>query len=141
MIPHLRVRARLVLLILATLTGCKEPPKPMPATYPVAGKVSYKKGGPIARATITFRSAADVDTQMISTGTTGDDGTFTLITIRVTDHRETDGAPEGEYRVTIIPNQGQEQTRTALPIDWPSTVKVQAKDKNEFTFEVDKPRP
>lgn len=113
----------------------------MPATYPVTGKVSYKKGGPIARATITFRPASDVDTQMISTGITGDDGEFTLTTLRTTDQKRISGAPEGEYRVTIIPDPGLEQTRSTLPVDWPTTVKVQAKDKNEFIFEIEKPRP
>src|SRR5437870_3937346 len=106
-----RLRLAPLTLALAVVVGCKEPPKPMPTTYPVTGKVIYKKGGPIARATVTFRSAADIDTQMICNGTTEDDGTFTLTSLRTSDKQEASGAPEGEYRVTIIPNQGQEQTR------------------------------
>jgi hypothetical protein len=63
---------------------------------PVQGKVMHKNA-PLAGALVTFhpKGASDLKTER-PVGRTKDDGTFTVTT------GQTDGAPAGEYTVTII---------------------------------------
>lgn len=64
-------------------------------TEPVTGKVTFKDdGSPVAGGTIVF---ADMTENSSSLGYIEQDGTYTLGTFD-----ESDGAPVGKYKVTII---------------------------------------
>jgi hypothetical protein len=64
-----------------------------PATYPVAGTVRVN-GKPAASALVAFHP---LDGSVRPTGRVRDDGTFALTT-----REGADGAPTGEYRVTVV---------------------------------------
>jgi hypothetical protein len=83
-----------VCLALAALcTGCGAAHKPV---YPVHGEVRVD-GRPPVHALVTFHPVADDGKDAIHpTGSVDDQGHFTL-----TSYASGDGAPEGEYRVTV----------------------------------------
>jgi hypothetical protein len=63
---------------------------------PVKGKVVFK-GEPLAGALVSFHPKGGTDVKtMATTGLTKEDGTFTVVT------GQKEGAPAGEYVVTII---------------------------------------
>jgi hypothetical protein len=112
----------------------------------VSGKVTAKtaKGTvPPAGATVTFVPKADPSAPALPTGTVGDDGTFTLTT-----HRPGDGAPPGEYAVTLFwpaawkmtlgEGGGADQlgNRYTDPKTTPLSATVTAGGPNQFTFDV-----
>ncbi|MFN3152573.1 carboxypeptidase-like regulatory domain-containing protein [Bremerella sp.] len=66
------------------------------ATEAVTGTVTFEDGSPVSGGTIIF---ADTKKNSSSVGYIQDDGTYTLGTFA-----ETDGAPQGNYKVTIIGN-------------------------------------
>jgi hypothetical protein len=76
------------------LVGCGNPGQTRIAVYPVEGKVLVG-GIPAANAHVTFHPTADG--APIPVGRTGPDGTFTLTTFTAGD-----GAPAGEYVVTVV---------------------------------------
>lgn len=77
--------------ILITAAGCNGSGG---ATEPVTGTVTFEDGSPVAGGTIVF---ADVAENSSSIGYIQQDGTYTLGTFG-----ETDGAPTGKYKVTVI---------------------------------------
>jgi hypothetical protein len=89
-----RVMPMLVLFV--GIVGCS-PSKP--ATVPVVGKVMFKKTTPAAGALVVFHPVKP-ETETLIGGkpfaTVKEDGTFTLTTFQ-----QDDGAPEGEYKVTV----------------------------------------
>ncbi|MCU0706159.1 MAG: hypothetical protein MUF18_19520 [Fimbriiglobus sp.] len=91
---YARVTAAVFLIALA---GC-EPSKP--AAVPAGGKVLFgKKKEPAAGALVVFHPTDPAFEKKIGgkpVGTVGEDGTFTLTTFE-----QGDGAPEGEYGVTV----------------------------------------
>ena len=91
----MRVRAALVALALAALCpACaKSGRKPV---YPVQGQVLVK-GRPAARAQVTFHPLDDSGPEAVRpVGHVDEQGRF-----RLTTYADGDGAPEGEYRVTV----------------------------------------
>lgn len=83
-----------VLLSLFALVGCGQKG---PVLYPVTGKITGSDGKPLERATVVFHPVGTVGPNAVKPrGTVGADGTFTL-----TSHTSGDGAPAGEYRVTV----------------------------------------
>jgi hypothetical protein len=71
-----------------------------PKTHPAQGQIVDKKGNPFAGGgTIELRLNKG---DFLVRGVIKDDGTFTLFT--TTSTGKTDGAPEGEYAVAIIPH-------------------------------------
>src|SRR5262245_51845438 len=83
-------RPCLLLVALASGPACSSS-----ALHPVPGTVIYK-GAPIKRAVVVFHPVGgDLNSQRPS-GVTGEDGTFSLTT------GVKDGAPRGEYRVTVV---------------------------------------
>jgi hypothetical protein len=113
--------------------GCG-PRGSMPKTYKVTGSVIVKGGKPLSSGAIQFSPVAD--TSYSVTGDISNDGTFTLRTVKGNDRAN--GAPEGEYRVTILLPIPEDQ-RAPPPIVLPKTCKVEPKD-NHFSFEIDPPR-
>lgn len=81
------------LLALALLcSACSSGRKPI---YPVKGQVLVN-GKPAANAQILFHPAEGAPEQLCPTGHTDDEGYFTL-----TSYVNGDGAPEGNYNVTV----------------------------------------
>ena len=83
------------LLVLAAL-GCSSAEKRVPV-YPVKGSVKVN-GKPAAKAVVVFHPLAAADPNVPNpTGEVADDGTFALGT-----YSAADGAPAGEYAVTVM---------------------------------------
>ena len=87
-----------VSLVLALVAGGCTSSGSMPKTYPVNGTVVAKGGRSLVGASIQF--APVNDTTFSASGTLKDDGSFTLATVK--GNEKASGAPEGEYRVTIL---------------------------------------
>jgi hypothetical protein len=85
--------------ICALLVGCGGD-KGWPKRYPVSGKVLVD-GKPAVRATVKFNpSGPHADGKLYAPSTfTDDDGSF-----RMTTFEAGDGAPAGEYTVTVVAN-------------------------------------
>ncbi|MBM3980085.1 MAG: hypothetical protein FJ304_07335 [Planctomycetes bacterium] len=108
--------ASAVVLSLVALAGCGQKG---PALVPVTGKVTTADGKPLERATVVFHPVGAADANGVKPrGTVGADGTFTL-----TSHTTGDGAPAGEYRVTV-------ELWTAGKGDDPPTSRLPAKFAN-----------
>jgi hypothetical protein len=91
----------------ALLAACGGPTADPP--YPVRGRV-LRGEKPVAEALVVFHRLAGSQPARKPTGTTDDDGYFTLTT-----DRTDDGAPAGEYAVTVELRgwitRGEEQVR------------------------------
>jgi len=85
-------------ILIAAAVGCSGNGKP--ATVPAGGKVMFKKTKPAAGAMVVFHPTSPEFEKRIGGKPTArkvnDDGTFTLTT-----YEDGDGAPEGEYGVTV----------------------------------------
>ena len=130
--------ALLAATVLAGLGGCRKGVD-LPRTYPVKGKVVYKDGTPLAGGMVDFRPTGQAAGSV--SGQIGSDGTFTLTTR--TDQGAAPGAPEGQYRVTVMPRFEGDQTKTHgfRPAAVKKTYTVQADDSNDFTITLDQPPP
>lgn len=84
-------------LMLAAATGCESEEELIPI-HPASGRVRLASGEPVGPAIITFHRPDESLLTGVGTprGETDADGRFTLTT-----YRSGDGAPAGEYRVTI----------------------------------------
>src|SRR5262249_24708111 len=109
---HLLVACPLALLVCC---GCGNGRKP---TYEVRGQV-FAGDRPAAKALVTLHPVGDAGPDAVHpTGTVDDGGNFTL-----TSYQTGDGAPEGEYRVTVVwylaaksaSSPGEYETRNFLP--------------------------
>jgi hypothetical protein len=139
-----------VALLCLALVGC-EPGKP-PAV-PAGGKVTFKKSTPPVGALVVFHPTDPAAEKTIGGkpfGKVGEDGTFKL-----TSYAEGDGAPEGEYGVTIDWRGKGKETGFSLgdggggggapklnpkysnPQQPFTKVTVRKGEPNQFTFEVD----
>lgn len=135
------------------LTGCGDTSKP--AVVPATGNVTFKKTKPAGGALIVFHPTDPaLEKQMGGKpfATVQEDGTFKL-----TSYAEGDGAPEGEYGVTVQwnakPKDGKmslssegggasgpsmiNQAKYGNPAQPFQKVTVKKGDKNEFNFDVD----
>jgi hypothetical protein len=126
--------------LLAVLAGCGgRGPEALPPTYPAAGSVAYKGGRPMTGGAVLFVSAADPLLRV--TGEVQKDGRFTLRTQK--DGARADGAPEGEYRVEVLPPlvadprggvQAAHKGVAAIPL--PRKYRVEPRDN---TFQIELP--
>jgi hypothetical protein len=115
------------------LFGCDNgrPQPEFDTLHPVKGVV--KRGGqPVKGGLLQFTPEPNKPEFLINS-VVGDDGTYTLTTVRTTDksgERRT-GAPAGTYKVTYTPPLA-DQTAGGLviPVDLPSTVTVNAGENN-----------
>jgi hypothetical protein len=90
-------------LVALSLAGCPSPAPLRVAIYPVEGRL-FVSGLPAANAHLTFHPIDGSRVRPV--GRTGSDGTFTLTTFA-----PGDGAPAGEYVVTVVwPND-------SIPLD------------------------
>ncbi len=79
--------------------------------YPVSGKVMFD-GKPAAGAVVHFHPSDKLGQPILPVGQVGADGSF-----RLTTYRQEDGAPAGEYAVTIfwgVPNKGGDDYQRIL---------------------------
>src|SRR5687767_4512279 len=99
MIGYRRASPSALLLATAiTASGCSGPDSGMKPVYPVQGSL-FVKGKPAVGAAVTFHPLpleSGKSTALTSRATVSDDGTFRLATYNLDD-----GAPEGEYAVTV----------------------------------------
>jgi hypothetical protein len=116
--------------------GCNGPP-PLPKTYPAGGTV-LKGKEPMKAGSIQFVNKDDP--LLLIIGDIGTDGTFKLRTVK--DTQTADGAPEGEYDVTVQP-PAVEDSRGGIegahkhvpPIPLGKKYKVEPRD-NSFKIEL-----
>jgi hypothetical protein len=88
-------RSTWLVLLAAVLAGCSREPG-RKKVYPVEGRLTFNKE-PMGGAMITFHPAGDGDPRALrAQATAGADGSYTLTT-----YVSGDGAPAGEYVVTI----------------------------------------
>lgn len=108
----IRSLAAALSLGLMVMAGCgtSAPQRDGPATYPVSGTVT-QGGAPVTGATVRFERA---DGSQASTGRTDSQGKYILATFEAGD-----GAPAGDYRVTIVKIKGPEES-AAVPEDDPN---------------------
>jgi hypothetical protein len=112
----------IVLALTVLLAGCGTN---IPTTYPVTGKVVYKKGKPVTYGRVEFQSKSHPELR--ATGRIQPDGTFALTT--TLGGESAAGAVAGEHKVLI-----ELESRSVLVIlPTPYTVKP---EKNEVTFEI-----
>ena len=144
----MRIAAGVVLLML--LAGCGGNGKP--ETVAAGGKVNYRKTTPPVGALVVFHPKDPAFEKRIGGKPFGkgkDDGTFSLTTFA-----ENDGAPEGEYGVTIDWQPKTKEAKFSLggeggggasvlnpkystPSQPFKTVTVKKGGDNQFTFDVD----
>jgi len=81
---------------LFAVAGCGSEGKTIPV-YPTSGRLLTDKGEPAAGATVSFHPVGRAEVlPFVPHGGVGADGTF-----RLTSYAAGDGAPEGEYAVTV----------------------------------------
>jgi hypothetical protein len=88
--------SRIGLVLVAGVLGCGESRPSIGHVYEVKGKVVLPDGKPLSRGRIYF---VRTDGALSSNGTIGTDGTFSLTT-----GSDGEGAPPGEYKVRIEPD-------------------------------------
>ena len=136
-------RIGLILIAAACLAGCGSRPQPLPATYPVHGKVTYKDGAPVTDGLVQFQPSASLS--VATTGNIQSDGTYSLTTMR--DSLRAEGALAGPNRVIVLPvdkdRMGKQDPRLqqgGIPsTTFPTPYIVEPRD-NEFNLTIERPR-
>ena len=134
----------LVLVLAVCLPGCGKRTAPLPTTYPVHGKVTYKDGKPVSGGTVQFQPQAEPS--VTTAATIQSDGTYRLATMR--DGLRADGAVAGPNRVTVIlaDNENNDRERgkapmiqpMAFPTTYPTPYTVEPCN-NKFDLTVERP--
>jgi hypothetical protein len=114
--------------------GCQ--PADMPATFPVSGSVAYVDGQPMKGGTIQLAPTGN-DPSLLLTGTIDDNGQFTLFTLK--GKRKVPGAVEGQYEVTILPQQGDDH-QSVPPVTLPEACTIKPGESTLPAFKVPRPR-
>jgi len=109
----LRLQPVLLGVLIASAPGCSRVDR-VPV-YPITGRVLID-GKPLQNATV-FLHPPSGDGGLRPVGHTRADGSFDITTYEVGD-----GAPAGEYRVTVTWNVGHHIDRPEAPVDEPVTV-------------------
>lgn len=98
------------------ISGCGKAKEPWKTAYPARGVVKFQ-GNPVANAEIAFfPQGKDVPDSVRPRALTGDDGSFVVWT-----YEKGDGAPAGNYKVTVVHNKLVEKNGVAVmqPNDLP----------------------
>lgn len=134
------VRNSLLLLLPLAFVGCSSRADDSPPAVPVKGKV-VRNGSGVKHVMVFFMKG---DGAEVASGETNANGEFQLST-----YDENDGAPAGEYKVTIQPGSAEEGAegedvstpeylqKYSEPNATPLTATVTEAGPNEFTFELD----
>jgi hypothetical protein len=129
MMINIVIARRIFLFLLLLLSiGCGSSSRS--AVHPTSGQVLVG-GKPATHARIVLHPVSETGTDLLRpTGTIGPDGSF-----RLTSYAQDDGAPAGEYAVTItwflaVPKKGTDETETRnfLPVRYarPETSRLRA---------------
>src|SRR5438309_11518461 len=110
-----RRTSAVVMVVLSCLAGCGDAAPPRAPVHPVTGKVLVN-GRPAEKAMVVFHPLGTADPRALKPlGTVGADGTY-----RLTSYLTGDGAPEGEYAVTVVwPGGPPPKAPDDLPPDRP----------------------
>jgi hypothetical protein len=122
-----------LLLLLAALAGCGAAGPEPPKTYPVTGTVWLKKGQPAQGGLVELQPTTAAG-QHTTNGHIGADGAFTVMTLA--GNKKLEGAPEGQYRVTVTLTSQDQQNTASYQLPEPFTVK--ADGKNELVIDLSK---
>jgi hypothetical protein len=115
-------------------SGCGGGTANHPTVYPVTGVVVFKDGTPLNEGAIQFEPQSG-GKDATTLGEIDADGEFTLHTLHQNDNLP--GAPEGNYKVTILSRRTEKQEQQTYQ---PAQVfRVEAKE-NRFRIEIDGPR-
>jgi hypothetical protein len=109
--------------VIALIAGCSSEKGPI--CFPVRGQVSWK-GKPLAEATVVLHpTTGSVEGNQKPVAFTKADGTFELTT-----YRTGDGAPPGEFAITVelraLQTGGEEPTRTGPNVLPPKFAKAES---------------
>jgi hypothetical protein len=139
---HFRVVGSL-LIATACWVGCGKRPDPLPTTYPVHGKITYKDGTPARGGMVQFQPEAEPS--VTTTGTIENDGTYSLTTKR--NGLRAEGAVAGSNRVLLIlapaaadggdqrSGNGATSQQNGLFLNYPTPSNVEPRD-NEINLVV-----
>ncbi len=136
----LRFSMPMGVVLVVALCGCGdqqgEAPSDIPSTVQVRGIVLQANGQPLPGGEVEFHS--DKNSDLTVMGTVGSDGKFSLRTNSSSGRSE--GAPEGTYRVTVMPQMaqgaGNDIQAVPEPITVPGKFTVKASDDNDFTIKL-----
>lgn len=120
-----------VLLLLSTAVGCNTVKQPeFEALHPVTGKV-MRAGAPVVKGSVSLKPVPE-NLNFSVNGVIGDDGSFQLSTVRMTDSKgeRRPGAPAGEYSVVYAPHSEDQTKSFEAPITLPNKVVIEAKENN-----------
>jgi len=140
---HGHQRIGLILIGTACLAGCRSRPQPLPATYPVHGKVTYKDGTPVTDGLVQFQPKTSLS--VATTGKIQSDGAYSLTTMR--DSLRAAGALAGPNRVIVLPvdKNGKDKQDPRLQqgrvpsTTFPTPYIVEPRD-NEYNLTIERPR-
>jgi len=113
---------------LVLLAGCRG--DAVPKTAPVKGKVVFATGAPLTGGVVQLEPSAVTETVSV-TGTIGADGSFSLKTYR--NKQQADGAPPGEYKVTII-RLITDGNKPPDPVTLPKPITIPAGGNSDLTL-------
>ena len=131
--------AGLAALTFVFIAGCGDDAatEGVPTTHPVKGKVLTTDGTPVKRGLIEFHDAAPNEgpegTGQLqpAIGIIDENGNYSLY-ILTTEGKKVDGAMPGQYRVSVTPDAGSDQTTFDAfdPIYAEKTYTVEPKENN-----------
>jgi hypothetical protein len=133
-----------VLALVTCVVGCGKRPAPLPPTYPVHGRVTYRNGSPLSGGLVQFFPEANPT--VTTNATICSDGMYSLATMR--NGLRAEGAVAGPNRVIVIPMHGNSDNRQAdrtdtvhpeiIPTTYPTPYNVELRN-NEFNLTVEPP--
>jgi hypothetical protein len=109
--------------------GSGSDPQPPPKTYPAKGQVVSRKAGPLTDGLVQFETTGDKPVSV--QGHIQSDGQFKLVTLH--GKQKIDGAPEGSYRVSVVPPQTDQQEP---PVSVGTVFQVKPDGPNDFKIEI-----
>jgi hypothetical protein len=125
-------------LLLAGGCGSKTD-EDLPPIYQVSGKVVFQDGKPYRGGSIELRAKDDSEKYRMF-GRIDSDGEFMLQTIG--GKQPVDGAFSGEFYVTVIPDQGEDQTDVRRqPASPRKLFRIEPRDGFELIITLDTPSP
>jgi hypothetical protein len=131
-----RIGLPAIAVILACSIGCGKRPEPLPTTHPVHGVVKLKNGSLATGGIVQF--CPDSDVTVLSSGTIGADGSFSITTSRP-GVRGT-GAVAGPNRVSVLVSSVKGPAGQELPISFAFSQPFVVKPgDNSFTLVVEVP--
>jgi hypothetical protein len=122
----------LLLIGISGLAGCGDRRPPMPQTYPVHGRVTFKNGTPVTEGMVRFEPQSSPVANTVAL--INKDGAYSLITTIA--GRRAEGAVPGANRVSVVlPAKGD--ALPTPPVIFPKPFNVEAKE-NDIPLKLDR---